>query len=121
MVKNGDQDNQVQVVASFEACPWCGSTRRMMGELGKEMKEQGLIGEDMQVGLAEIGGPLVDPRKQLLTASIRPGMFALRDICIGCGREITVRIEKKPFKVGMVPMPGVGGSALPGQGMGGMR
>jgi len=101
-MSNGNQE--VEVIVRFAKCPWCGSTDRMMGRLGKEMKEQGLIGEDMEVGIAEIGGPLVDPRKQLLSTSLRPGMFALRDVCIGCGREITVKIEKKMTVVGAGPM-----------------
>ena len=103
-----DEQPQVEVIARFAKCPWCGSTDRMMGRLGKEMEEQGLIGEGLDVGFTEIGGPLIDPRKQLLSASFRPGMFALRDICIGCGREITVKIEKKMTQVGMMTVPGTG-------------
>lgn len=106
----GDQE-QVEVIARFGKCPWCGSNRRMMGELGEELKEQGLIGKDMEVGLHEVGGPLIDPRMQMLSQSLRPGMFALRDICIGCGRTITVKIEKKLTTIGMAPFgqqpPGV--------------
>ena len=96
-------NNQVEVIARFAKCPWCGSTDRMMGRLGNELKEQGLIDENMEVGLAEVGGPIIDPTKvsQMLVASVKPGMFALRDICIGCGREITVKIEKKPVMIGL--------------------
>ena len=102
---SGDPQPQVELIARFAKCPWCGSTDFMMGRLGKEMEEQGLISEGMDVGFTEIGGPLIDPRKQLLSGSVRPGMFALQDICIGCGRVITVKIEKKTTKVG-IGLPG---------------
>lgn len=98
-------EEKAETIAEYKSCPWCGSTDRMMGKLGKELKEQGLVGEDLKMGTTEVGGTVVDPRKQMLSASLRPGMFALRDICIGCGREITVRIEKKLVRVslGIVP------------------
>ncbi len=104
-MSNGEQ--RVEVIAEYAKCPWCGSTDRMMGRLGKEMKEQGLVDENMNVGIVEIGGTVVDPTKQMLSASYRSGMFALQDICIGCGRQITVRIEKKMVKVELGTMPGV--------------
>jgi len=108
---------QVEVIARFKKCPWCGSTDRMMGRLAKEMVENGLLSEGIEVGLVEVGGPIIDPTKtsQMLTKSIRPGMFALRDICVGCGREVTVKIEKKQLVVGLGPQPNVGGSRTPNQ------
>lgn len=101
----------VEVIARFAKCTWCGSTDRMMGRLGKEMEEQGLIGEGMDVGTHEIGGPIIDPNKvsQMLSASLRSGMFALQDICVGCGRQITVKIEKRLTMVGIGQAPGMGG------------
>ena len=103
-------NQQVEVIARFEKCPWCGSTDWMMRRLGKEFVEGGLIDEGMDLGIGEIGGTIVDPRKPMLTASMRPGMFALRDMCIGCGRQVTVKIEKRPVPVGMaVNLPKAGG------------
>lgn len=100
----------VEEICRFAKCPDCGSTRRMMAELGKEMVEKGLLTEGMDVGLDEIGGPIIDPMKasQMLANSIRPGMFALRDVCIGCGRTVTVKIMRKPVgvTVGMIAGPG---------------
>lgn len=114
----GDEKLRVEVIKRFDKCPDCGSTDRMMDRLGKEMKEQGLISEDMEVGLVEVGGPLVDPTKvgQMLTVSVRPGIFALRDICIGCGRQVTVKIERKMVEVNLqMLIPGTG-PLLPGRG-----
>ena len=102
---SNEEHLNLEVVAKFARCPWCGSTDRMMGRLAKELVEMGLISEGMDVGTHEIGGPIVDPSKEILSVSFRPGMFALRDICIGCGREITVKIEKKPVRVDTARFP----------------
>ena len=103
---SGNEQPQVEVIARFAKCPDCGSTDFMMRRLGKEMVEQGLLDEGMDVGVHEVGGPIVDPRRQLLSLSLRPGMFALRDVCIGCGRMVTTKIEKKMTTVGMTTIPG---------------
>ena len=103
-----NQQPQVEVIARFAKCPWCGSTDRMMGRLGKEMVEQGLITEGLDVGTHEIGGPIIDPSNtdKMLTVSMRYGMYALYDVCIGCGRNIAVKIEKRLIMLGMGPPPG---------------
>lgn len=107
---------QVELIARFGKCPWCGSTDRMMGRLGKEMVEKGQLSEGIDVGINEIGGPIIDPSKtnQMLAKSIRPGMFALQDICVGCGRGITVKIEKKLVLVEAMPPPGTGSTLIGG-------
>ncbi len=94
---SGNQQLKPEIIARFAKCPDCGSTDWMMKRLGKELKEQGLIGENMEVGVFEVGGPIIDPAKvsQMLSVSTRPAMYALRDICIGCGRLITVKIERR--------------------------
>lgn len=100
---NEEEQSISEVIVRFGKCPWCGSTDRMMGRLAKEMVERGTLTEGIDTGTHEIGGPIVDPSKQTLSESIRPGMFALRDICVGCGREITVKIERRLTKVSIMP------------------
>ena len=97
----------IETIARFTECQDCGSTDFMMRRLGKEMVEAGLIDEGMDFGLDEVGGPIVDPRKltTMLARSIRPGMYALRDVCIGCGRLQTVKIEKRNVVVGVGMKP----------------
>lgn len=97
---------EVEVISEFRHCPRCGSTRRMMEELGKEMKEEGLVAENMDVCLDELGGPAVSPdaSKKLLGQTIKPGMFALRDICIDCGELYVVKIMRKPVLVSNIPV-----------------
>ncbi len=104
MSSENDQ-SPVELIARFAKCPDCGSTDRMMGRLTAEMIEKGLLSEGIDVGTHEIGGPIIDPSKssRMLSVSIRPGMYALRDICIGCGREITVKIERRLIRVDLVP------------------
>ncbi len=100
-------DNNVEVIARFAKCPDCGSTDFMMQRLAKEMLEKGQLTEGLDIGLVEVGGPIIDPSKvsQLLAVSNRYGMYALRDICIGCGRQITIKIEKRLMSVrtGVLP------------------
>ena len=98
----------VEVIARYAKCPWCGSTDFMMQRLGKELKESGLIGENMDVGIQEVGGPIIDPSKagQMLAVSMRPAMYALRDVCIGCGRDVTIKIEKRLVKIGITSTAG---------------
>ena len=94
-------NNKPKVLKRFSKCPDCGSTDFMMAGLGKELKEQGLISEGLEVGLTEVGGPIVDPTIKTLTTFARAARFALRDICMGCGRQVTVKIEQKDVVVGM--------------------
>lgn len=110
-----NENMQVEVIARFDKCPWCGSEQRMMGELAKEMVEQGLLSEGVDAGTHEVGGPIIDPTKagQMLAVSYRPGMYALRDTCIGCGREITVKIERRPTEVRLGMPQGAGRTQMP--------
>ncbi len=96
-----EKDTQKGLIKRFDSCPDCGSTERMMGKLAEEMVAAGYISGDMDVGLEEIGGSVVDPTKMgtMLAKSVRPAMYALRDICIGCGRKITVKIVRKEVEV----------------------
>ncbi len=96
-----ENKEHTKVIVRFRKCPYCGSTDRMMNRLAKEMIKEGTLTEGIDVGIKEVGGPIFDPSKisQMLSVSIRWGIYALRDICVNCGREITVKIEKKLLKV----------------------
>ena len=70
----------------------------MMDELGKELRLAGKISETItDIGLQEIGGPILDPGKQAhkLTISWEPARYMLQDICMNCGRARPVKIEKR--------------------------
>lgn len=106
-----EEQGGAEVLAVFDSCPGivirdevlsrCGSTRRMMGSLGDEMKKNGELEEEMNVGIHELGGPIIDPRKipQMLATSLRPAMYALRDVCLDCGEVYTIRIERRVVPV----------------------
>lgn len=95
----------------FEHCPYCGSSKFMMRELGKLLKKKGFISEKLDVGISEIGGTVTDPNAPvpLIPGSIRPGDYALRDICRGCGREVTSKITRKPVQLSIAGPGGSGG------------
>jgi len=97
-----------ELLAQFDCCPKCGDTRRMMETLGNELKEKGMIGDDLPVGLDEIGGPILDPRvaDKVLIGGTTSGMFALRDVCLGCGEVYVVRIARKEVILRTGPLPG---------------
>lgn len=99
------EQKAVEVIATFDKCPHCKGTRRMMETLGNELKEKGLLRKELNVGLAEVGGPIFDPERasKLVVGGTVPGMFALQDICLDCGRPYTVRIERKQVKLGLIP------------------
>lgn len=111
------EQKAVEVIATFDECYHCGSKRRMMETLGNELKEKGLLRKDLNVGLVEIGGPILDPNRssKLVVGGTVPGMYALQDICLGCGRPYIVRIEKKQVRLDMIPPKapmGFGGKAM---------
>ena len=113
----GEVKMEEVILKEFPNCQKCGSTELMMGDLGKEMEEEGLIRPGMSVGLDEIGGPVIDPAMtgKMLTDSIRPGHYALRDVCMGCGFHRIVRVSRKPISVQIGPAGTV--PALPGRGL----
>lgn len=85
----------------------CGSTRRMMEELAKEMRAEGKLDEDtVDVGINEIGGPMVsrDAMMKLLAPTIIPGNYALTDVCIDCGHIYVFKIMRKPVLAGTAAM-----------------
>lgn len=97
-------NNKQQIVAEFDKCPNCGSTRRFAGEVAEEQKEKGAVGEGLKFGLQQVGGPIMDPRKisQTLVGAKVPVVTALLDVCMDCGTIYAVRLER-----GEVPLRAV--------------
>ncbi len=101
----GEVKMEEVLLKEFPECQKCGSTELMMGDLGKEMEQEGHIRPGMSVGIDEIGGPVLDPAmtSKMLTDAIRPGHFALRDVCMGCGFHRVVKISRKPIAIQLGP------------------
>ena len=94
-------DNKPEIMAEFDRCPVCGSTRRFAEEVAKEQVEKGAMEPGLKYGLQQVGGPILDPRKasQMLVGARVPAVFALLDVCLGfpdkpCGCVYAVRLER---------------------------
>jgi hypothetical protein len=97
-------DNKQQIIAEFDKCPACGSTRRFAESVAAEQKEKGLMGQDLPVGVWEFAGPLFDPRmiNKMLVGSKVPTIRVTIDACLDCGTIYAVRVER-----GEVPLRAV--------------
>jgi len=100
-----------QIIAEFDKCPNCGSTKRLAGSVAEEQKEKGLMGEGLKFGLYQMAGPILDPRKvnQMLVGTMIPTISALVDACLDCGIIYAVRLER-----GEVPLTAVVAQPPPG-------
>lgn len=104
--------NKQRIIAEFDSCPHCGSTRRLAGEVAQEQVEKGQMDKGLKYGLHQLGGPILDPRKvnQMLVGTKVPTVSALLDVCLDCGTIYAVRLEK-----GEVPLKAVVAKPPPGQ------
>lgn len=107
--------SNTKLVAEFDHCPYCGSTRRFAEEVAKEQAEKGAMGEGLKYGLYQIGGPILDPRKvnQMLMETLVPETFALLDACMDCGCIYAVRLERGNIPLGDIIRP-LGAKSPPG-------
>ena len=105
-------NNKQQIIAEFEKCPNCGSTRRLAEEVAVEQREKGMMGKGLKYGLHQLGGPILDPRRvnKMLVGTKIPTVTALLDVCLDCGTIYAVRLER-----GEVPLGAVVAQPPPGQ------
>lgn len=105
-------NNKQRIIAEFDKCPNCGSTRRLAGEVAEEQVEKGLMGQDLKYGLYQMAGPILDPRQvnKMLVGTKVPTVSALVDQCLDCGTIYAVRSER-----GEVPLKTVVAAPPPGQ------
>lgn len=105
-------NDKQQIIAEFDKCPVCGSTRRFAEEVAQEQKEKGLMGEGLKFGIYQMAGPILDPSKvnQMLVGTKIPTISALVDVCLDCGTIYAVRLER-----GEVPLRAVVAQPPPGQ------
>lgn len=105
-------NNKQQIIAEYDKCPVCGSTRRFAEEVAQEQREKGLMGEGLKFGIYQMAGPILDPSKvnQMLVGTKIPTVSALVDVCLDCGCLYAVRLER-----GEVPLRAVVAQPSPGQ------
>jgi hypothetical protein len=104
-------NNKQRIIAEFDKCPVCGSTRRWADEVAKEQIEKGVMDKGLKYGIYQMGGPILDPRKvnQMLVGTKVPTVSALLDVCMDCGTIYAVRLERGEVPLRMVvaqPPPG---------------
>jgi len=89
-------NNKQQIIAEFDKCPHCGSTRKFAEEVADEQREKGLMGKGLKVGIFQMAGPVADPSKisQMLVGTKVPIISALLDVCMDCGTLYAVRLER---------------------------
>jgi hypothetical protein len=104
-------NDKQRIIAEFDKCPNCGSTKRYAESVADEQREKGLIGEGLKFGIYQVGGPIFDPRKvnKMLVGSKVPVILALLDVCLDCGALYAVRLERSEVPLRVVvaqPPPG---------------
>jgi len=104
-------NNKQRIIAEFDKCPVCGSTRRFAVSVAEEQREKGLMGEGLKYGIYQMAGPILDPRKvnQMLVGTKVPTVSVLLDVCMDCGTIYAVRLERGEVPLRMVvaqPPPG---------------
>ena len=99
---------ELQIVATFDICPNCGSARRFAWSVAREQIEKGVMGEDIPAGVHEFAGPLVDPRRMstMLVGTMVPMIYALIDFCLDCGTPYAVRLMRGESPLQAVQGPG---------------
>jgi len=104
-------NNKQRIIAEFDKCPACGSTRRWADEVAKEQIEKGVMDAGLKYGIYQVGGPILDPRRtnKMLVGSKVPVILALLDVCLDCGALYAVRLER-----GEVPLRAVVAQPPPG-------
>lgn len=90
-----------EIIAEFDKCPVCGSTRRFADSVAAEQKEKGLMGQDLPVGVWEFYGPLFDPRmaSKMLVGATVPGIRVTIDACLDCGTIYAIRLTREEISL----------------------
>lgn len=97
-------DNKQQIIAEFDKCPNCGSTRRFAESVAAEQREKGMLGEGLKFGIYQMSGPILDLRKKnkMLVETKIPNISSLVDVCLDCGNIYAVRLERGEVTLGEV-------------------
>lgn len=92
---------------TFTKCPCCGSEDRFLEQLGNELKERGLTGEDWAMHMDVRQGVVVDKTKEaaIPIGSEVPGYGFMTDICMDCGCVHAIDITRSDVKKTIAPAP----------------
>ena len=94
---------------TFDKCPCCDSTSRFFEELGKELKERKLAGDDWNYRYESRSGPVFDQTKEPAypIGTEIPTFGIITDVCMDCGCMYAVDLRrgnvKKPAPIAAPP------------------
>ena len=97
----------IKLVANFDQCPVCGSTKRFGESLANEIRERGLASEDFRFYVTIHQGAVVDKSKErsIPIGSEFPVLIACTDICLDCGTLYAVQLQRDTVKKTLVVPP----------------
>ena len=85
---------------TFTKCPCCGSGFRFFEELGKELKERKLAGENWNYRYETRQGPVVDMTKEPAypIGTELPTFGIITDVCMDCGCMYAIDLRRGSIK-----------------------
>jgi len=87
-----------QIVAEFDKCPACGSTKRFVEELANEVKAKGWMHPELNFvayiirGMVKQDSPEIEAKIPI--GSIVPGYGIMLDVCLDCGCIYAVKLVR---------------------------
>jgi len=98
-----EQVEELKFPIDFDACPKCGSKRKVAQELIEQEKKKGKAGEDMRGAVIVQRTLIADGRRTLLSALM---LTAMIEICYDCGTLYCVHAETAITQIQTgAPMP----------------
>ena len=94
-----DNESNLGFPFLFPVCQ-CGCKHTIAAAYKKEKVAVGLMKEDTPIFTSQFGFALADMREQHLSVDLG---IAFKDICMQCGMERIVRVDKMQGMVGMQP------------------
>ncbi|MDD5700453.1 MAG: hypothetical protein PHU23_00260 [Dehalococcoidales bacterium] len=89
-----------KVIAEFNNCPWCGSTRRLGDHILNQAKMKGQVSPNLEwVPIQSQLNPPIDEKRPPLIGSSIPTAIISTDFCLGCGRSYVVKIVEAQAQI----------------------
>ena len=108
----------VIIVKEFKRCTKCKGTKWFVQEMRDESAKYGAVPEDFKAALTVRSVQLISDKSPHKVGDNFITAIAISDVCMGCGHEQVVRLEKAKGQV-VMRMPGIESKiAVPGNGSG---
>jgi len=94
------------IIARFDTCPNCGSTRRLAGSVAEEENERlGKTDDPIVYGLYQMSGAIIvqSRQKHLIHGMKAPIVIAVTDVCLDCGTLYAVQLQRGEATAGLPP------------------